>query len=123
EGGWTLVRMRKDEAKPQWLLIKERDEAARPANEYDVTEAQPDSVLPRRGKPRVWHSNRPATRRASAASRRARATAAAPKPSPRRTPRGRGADPSSVAGARQGPLPAHPAPQLATLVDAVPPGE
>jgi len=46
-GSWALVRMggkRFDPKKPAWLLIKERDSAARPADEYDVTEALPDSV-------------------------------------------------------------------------------
>ncbi len=47
-GHWTLVRMRGrgDEKKQEpWLLIKERDEAARPAAEFQVVEALPDSVL------------------------------------------------------------------------------
>jgi bifunctional non-homologous end joining protein LigD len=46
-GSWALVRMggkRFDPKKPAWLLIKERDGEARPADEYDVTEALPDSV-------------------------------------------------------------------------------
>ena len=46
-GGFTLVRMRHrdDERQPSWLLIKERDGNARPATEFDVLEAMPDSVL------------------------------------------------------------------------------
>jgi len=46
-GGWTLVRLRgrADETKAPWLLIKERDDAARPAAEFDVVSEQPDSVL------------------------------------------------------------------------------
>ena len=52
-GHWTLVRTRLGQDqnvgatahhKENWLLIKERDDAARPATEYDVTEALPDSV-------------------------------------------------------------------------------
>ena len=45
-GGWTLVRMRGrgNERQEPWLLIKERDEVARPASEFDVVEALPDSV-------------------------------------------------------------------------------
>ena len=45
-GRWTLVRMRGrgNERQEPWLLIKERDETARPAAEYDITEALPDSV-------------------------------------------------------------------------------
>src|SRR4051812_15992799 len=46
-GRWTLVRInaRKDERQEPWLLIKEHDDEERPASEYDVTEALPDSVL------------------------------------------------------------------------------
>ncbi|NML31325.1 DNA ligase D [Paraburkholderia antibiotica] len=46
-GGWTLVRshMRGSGDKEQWLLIKERDEAARDASEYDVLKKLPGSVL------------------------------------------------------------------------------
>jgi bifunctional non-homologous end joining protein LigD len=56
-GMWTLVRTHmpirgggKDggkSAKEQWLLIKEKDESARPSDEYDVVTAEPDSVLHR----------------------------------------------------------------------------
>ena len=38
------MRGRGNERQEPWLLIKERDEAARPAAEYDITEALPDSV-------------------------------------------------------------------------------
>ncbi|TWI50942.1 DNA ligase D [Pseudomonas duriflava] len=46
-GRWALVRtrLRGNASKPQWLLIKERDDAARSRSNYDVTEAEPDSVL------------------------------------------------------------------------------
>jgi bifunctional non-homologous end joining protein LigD len=46
-GGFTLVRMRARDGERQtsWLLIKERDDEARPASEFDVVEALPDSVL------------------------------------------------------------------------------
>ncbi|MGE5385472.1 MAG: DNA ligase D [Betaproteobacteria bacterium] len=46
-GAWALVRMRNDpeERQEHWLLIKERDESARPEAEYSVVEALPDSVL------------------------------------------------------------------------------
>ena len=47
-GLWALVRMkpRAGESKPAWLLIKDRDDVARAASEFDVTEALPDSVGP-----------------------------------------------------------------------------
>ncbi|MDM0065901.1 DNA ligase D [Variovorax sp. J31P207] len=45
-GHWTLVRMRGEgEKQVPWLLIKERDGEARPLADYDVVEAEPDSVL------------------------------------------------------------------------------
>lgn len=46
-GDWTLVRthLRGSGDKEQWLLIKERDEIARPAEEYDIVEAMPQSVI------------------------------------------------------------------------------
>ena len=47
-GRWSLVRMRGQHAprrESAWLLIKERDESARHAAEFDVTEALQGSVL------------------------------------------------------------------------------
>lgn len=44
-GGWALVRL-KDGGGKHWLLIKEKDAAARPASGFEVTEALPDSVGP-----------------------------------------------------------------------------
>lgn len=52
-GHWTLVRMqgKGSERQKPWLLIKERDDQARPSAEHDVLQALPDSVLS--GKPLV----------------------------------------------------------------------
>jgi bifunctional non-homologous end joining protein LigD len=46
-GDWALVRtqLRGSGGKEQWLLIKERDDTARGADEYDVVSAQPASVI------------------------------------------------------------------------------
>ncbi|WP_039918661.1 DNA ligase D [Cellvibrio mixtus] len=46
-GGWTLVRtnLRGSGDKEQWLLIKERDESARAAEDYDVVVELPQSVV------------------------------------------------------------------------------
>lgn len=46
-GDWTLVktRGRGDSNKEHWLLIKERDGAARPSDEYDILAERPESVL------------------------------------------------------------------------------
>jgi bifunctional non-homologous end joining protein LigD len=63
-GSWVLVRTRRgDSGKPQWLLIKHRDEFAIP--DSDVAAQYDTSVTTGRtmeeiggGKSRVWHSNR-----------------------------------------------------------------
>ena len=80
-GGWTLVRMhgRGDERQEPWLLIKERDDEARPAAEYSVVEAEPESVLSRQDDRR---SRRDDSREGRA--RRAHAHAAATSESRRR---------------------------------------
>ena len=44
-GRWVLVRMKgKGEKQEPWLLIKEKDEFARPADEFSVVDEMPDSV-------------------------------------------------------------------------------
>jgi bifunctional non-homologous end joining protein LigD len=69
KGRWALVRMHTHDArpgKPNWLLIKDRDEFARTEEQPPITERLPDSAISNRtieqiGKDsdRVWHSNRP----------------------------------------------------------------
>jgi bifunctional non-homologous end joining protein LigD len=45
QGGWMLVRRsRSTSNRPEWLLFKERDEFARPQDEFDVTAEEPSSV-------------------------------------------------------------------------------
>jgi bifunctional non-homologous end joining protein LigD len=64
KGSWALVRMRRDQpGKPQWLLIKHKDEYAVPGS--DVAAEHQTSVATGRsmeeiagGKSQVWHSNR-----------------------------------------------------------------
>jgi len=68
KGRWALVRMHTHDArpgKPNWLLIKDRDEYARTEDEPSLTDRFPDSAVSKRtieqiGKDndRVWHSNR-----------------------------------------------------------------
>ncbi len=68
KGRWALVRMKnRDErpGKPNWLLIKDRDDYARTEDQPNITERFPDSAITKRtieeiGKDndRVWHSNR-----------------------------------------------------------------
>lgn len=69
-GRWALVRMQTRDArpgKPNWLLIKDRDEFARYEDDEPITERMPDSALTKRtieqigeDSDRVWHSNRAA---------------------------------------------------------------
>ncbi|MGY2686183.1 DNA ligase D [Pseudomonas tolaasii] len=94
-GDWALVRTRLKGSgdKEQWLLIKEKDDQARPATDYDIVEDQPKSVLSDAtvGKPKARAKSRAKSRA-----------------SPRK----------AVAD-----LPEHFSPQLATLVDQAPDGD
>lgn len=112
-GRWTLVRMKgRGEKQPPWLLIKERDDYARPAGEFSVIDEMPDSVkaLPMPAPAarrkveelREEEDGKPAPRRRTAARPKARARANAKSD-------------ERVA------LPAKFTPELATLVDAPPP--
>ncbi|MRX08783.1 DNA ligase D [Pseudoduganella sp. FT25W] len=105
-GRWVLVRMKgKGEKQEPWLLIKEKDDYARPAEEFSVIDEMPDSVkaLPMPDGPAPTPVARPSASPAAAspaAARRAATTAeqAAPKSA----------------------LPETLSPQLATLVDTPP---
>ena len=45
QGKWALIRMKgKGEKQEPWLLIKEKDDLARPAAEFSVVDEMPDSV-------------------------------------------------------------------------------
>jgi bifunctional non-homologous end joining protein LigD len=69
QGKWVLVRMggkAANEAKPNWLLIKEHDEYEQTAADEPIVESKPDSVLTgrdmdaiARDEDHVWNSNRP----------------------------------------------------------------
>jgi bifunctional non-homologous end joining protein LigD len=97
QGGWVLVRIRRDEGgRRQWLLIKHRDEMA--TSKFDVVATVDtsvksgrtmDEIATRRG--RVWQSNRDGAGEEPAATRRKRPAAASPKkraaPRRRRTTR------------------------------------
>ncbi|CRM39802.1 Putative DNA ligase-like protein/MT0965 [Pseudomonas sp. 37 R 15] len=98
-GDWTLVRTRLKGSgdKEQWLLIKEKDQQARPSAQYDVVEAEPASVLSNAvvGKAKGKAKTAAAAKTAPKASTRKRATA----------------------------VPEAFSPQLATLVDRAPEGD
>ena len=139
QGRWALVKIKGRDARDDektWLLIKEKDEFVRPASEWSVTDARPESVTTgrtleeiARERDRVWHSNRADGDRGAAkpkgrfaAKAKARAAAgSAPRPSAATAPRP--AAPAKIPGARKAPFPRKAALQLATLVDAPPRGE
>ena len=137
-GSWALVRIRdrrqsRDDER-SWLLIKHDDDAARPAAQYQVVEAEPHSVATGRSmeqiataQDRVWHSNRPpggqpdeTAGEARPARARSRGRGAAPAPA-----RGGKApvDAGQVPGAKRAAMPSFVPPQLATLVSITPTGD
>jgi bifunctional non-homologous end joining protein LigD len=101
KGHWTLVRMhgKGDERQPPWLLIKEKDHEAQASADYDVLEALPNSVL---------------TGQALTPRKRPAAASAAAKKTAAKTRR------SLPSDAIKSALPPTLAPELATLVSAVP---
>ncbi|QGW19664.1 DNA ligase D [Stutzerimonas degradans] len=115
-GSWNLVRTRMEGKQEQWFLIKSRDEAAREQADYDVTAAQPDSVLSERTL---------VPRRRGTARKRTEEDPPKPVKRPGRTRKGAAtkAPPQALPGAVAADLPATLTPQLATLVDAVPSGD
>jgi len=122
QGRWNLVKMHGHEEDRQepWLLIKENDDEARPAADYDVTEALPDSVNAAKAKPRAAARKTPA-RKARARKAPAR-KAASGKASSKKRAEGEDGPPGIPAGATPAALPLTLFPQLATLVDE-PPGD
>jgi bifunctional non-homologous end joining protein LigD len=107
-GGWALVKIgarRKDGDDRSWLLIKERDQQARPGQAESIVASEPKSVATGRtieqiaaAGDRVWRSNRDGGDRSSP-------------------------DPAEVPGARRAALPKFVQPQLATLVERPPDGD
>lgn len=72
-GRWSLFRTHLAGKKEQWLLVKSADGQARKAKDYDILEAEPDSVLSERSLP----STHPAKK--AAASQKAATSTALPK--------------------------------------------
>ena len=122
-GNWVLVRMkgRGDEKQEPWLLIKEKDDYARPAEEFSVIDEMPDSVknLP------MPHTATKAPARAKATqsgrTTKAKADAAAAKAVAKLAAKDADTTPGLPEGAVEAKLPKEFAPELATLVDGPPP--
>lgn len=105
QGHWTLVRMggKRQRDQDAWLLIKERDDFARPASEFNVVDAMPDSVLA-----------------GTAKAGKTAAKKSAVKTSKPAAPATRLAKLAMPDGAKKAKLPLALAPQLATLVESAP---
>jgi bifunctional non-homologous end joining protein LigD len=112
-GKWVLVRIKGkgDEKQEPWLLIKEKDEYARPAGEFSVIDEMPDSVsdLPMPRDAAREAGSKPAAK--SSAKPAAKQAAAKPAPGKRTT---------LPEGAVKADMPQELSPELATLVDKVP---
>ena len=118
-GKWVLVRMggkAANEAKPNWLLIKEHDQYEQTADEEPITEKAPNSVLTQRDMDaiardgdHVWQSNRPET-------------SSPGKSSPAKPLRAAPFAPSGLPGKKEA-LPPFISPQLASEASAPPVGE
>ncbi|MGH8387473.1 MAG: DNA ligase D [Pseudomonas sp.] len=105
EGLWNLVRTHMPGKQEQWFLIKHQDGAARPASDYDVVAAEPDSVLSERTiVGRAPKAAKPIAVKKPAAATRKPASA-------------------QLAGAHKAKLPDVIKPELATLVEKAPEGE
>lgn len=96
-GSWNLIRTRMAGRKPQWFLIKGRDEQARDFPRHDILAEAPHSVIS--GEPLPGEADPPA-----------KATA-------KRATKTKKARPKAVAS-----MPGRIAPQLATLLEQPPPG-
>ena len=120
-GRWALVRLKDANAtQPPWLLIKDRDAEARPARDYRVTEALPDSVGPghdagaRGGKQVAPLAPQQVAKEATKSSPKPRATSRAIEAADAPVKTSRRAE-------KKAQLPQQQAPQLARLLDAPPP--
>ncbi|WP_434603250.1 DNA ligase D [Pseudomonas sp. R1-7] len=110
-GLWNLVRTHMPGKQEQWFLIKHQDDAARPESDYDVVQAEPDSVL---------------SDRTIVPKRRGKAAAAKPVKQPDEPAKPKSTKKTgqtTLSGAVAGPLPETLKPELATLVESAPDGD
>ena len=119
-GRWHLVRMhgKPGEKRENWLLIKGDDEFARPRDDADILESQPQSVKTGRtidqleGEAPGWSSKTGKIEKPAGAAKR-----------DRNRPRRMGPDLSALKGAAKAPLPGFVEPMLATLAKSPPAGD
>ena len=147
-GGWMLVRshMRGNGDKEQWLLIKERDEAARSEADFDVLVRMPGSVMDGdggEGKGRSETKSRSNTKSSGNGKHADDVAGVIRTPKRKQASHAHAADAKktdivanrtatslrtlaaspAIHGAVKAALPASLKPQLAALIDAAPPGD
>ena len=127
QGKWVLIRMKgRGEKQEPWLLIKEKDELARPNTEFSVVDELPDSVsaLPMPGAKKTSAKGKPAAKKAASAAQPAAKAAvkAGGKPAPKTGVKAaaKKSQPVMPEEAVEAELPPSIAPELATLVDKPP---
>ncbi|HYN55005.1 MAG TPA: DNA ligase D [Methylotenera sp.] len=130
QGNWALVRMKgKSDKQEPWLLIKEKDEFAKAAQDYSVVDELPESVLSLKSSkaPIVKTSSVKATSNDSAKQKSTKKNAEAESVSKEKKPSDDTSESTGLsenlllkAGAIKAALPAKLAPQLAVLTDSPP---
>ena len=122
-GSWALVRMkpRPGEKSENWLLIKHRDEHARPHEEYDVTVARPESAASGRTLDQITAEENPPGQPVGAGARSA-GDAVAPQTAARTSAAARLSPAAPPHDAPFAPLPVDAPMQLATLAEEAPTG-
>jgi len=123
-GRWVLVRIKprgKEHGEP-WLFIKERDELARPRAEFDVTEAEPRSVLSGKTIPEMAEHPEAVYGQEPGADGDPPPNAARPAPAAGPARAAAAAPAATLPGATKGPLPYDAGVELATLVEHAPAG-
>ncbi len=131
QGNWMLVRMggQAGEDGKNWLLMKEKDSAARPTQDFDITKEEPLSVVSGRDLPDIAEglptSSKKQKDKSSATASRRKLTAPKKSSKPERQRHfSRMVKKAAPTGARKDSLlPARLEPQLATLVSEAPQGK
>ncbi|WP_296260393.1 MULTISPECIES: DNA ligase D [unclassified Pseudomonas] len=114
-GDWALVRthLKGSSDKEQWLLIKEKDEAVRSQDEYDILVDRPESVI-------TGATVGEGRKASGSGKRKAAAVSEAKKPEMQKLA---ASDKPRKAAAKKVKVPHKLSPQLATLMDTAPEGE
>lgn len=125
-GEWTLVRMKTERGRAQWLLMKRSDDAARRGDGHGLLEREDRSATTDRTmeeiaaqSDRVWRKLGEVKQPKTAAKHESPPARSLKRSKPERTP----TNVRLLDGAKKRKLPKAFAPQLATLADAVPAGD